>query len=215
MKIIKYMFFVMVFMMMAMMLMMFVYTAKDRKIDYEVSTDNIEIPKYSTIELGHEQTHSDATSLPFTASAAIDIDGDGIQELFIGGGHLQQDVLYRYADNGFTEVADVAGIEKPEDASSTLGALVLDADKDGDDDLIITRPEGIWLYTNEGGKFTGTMLDAPISDNTTPLSVAVADLNADGHFDMYVSGYIRNDLVEGLNVFSCLLYTSPSPRDRG
>ena len=201
MKIVKYMFFVMVFMMMAMMLMMFVYTAKDRKIDYEVSTDNIEIPKYSTIELGHEQTHSDATSLPFTASAAIDIDGDGIQELFIGGGHLQQDVLYRYADNGFTEVADVAGIEKPEDASSTLGALVLDADKDGDDDLIITRPEGIWLYTNEGGKFTGTMLDAPISDDTTPLSVAVADLNADGHFDMYVSGYIRNDLVEGLNVF--------------
>jgi len=45
------------------------------------------------------------------------------------------------------------------------------------------------------------LLDAPMSDDTTPMSVAVADLNADGHFDMYVSGYIRKDLVEGLNIF--------------
>ncbi len=201
MRIIKRMLFVMVFMMMAMAVMMFIYTTKDRMIDYEVATDGIEIPKYKTIELGHEQAHSDATSLPFTASAAIDIDGDGVQELFIGGGHQQQDVLYRFADSTFSEVADVAGIEKSADVSSTLGALVLDTDKDGDDDLIITRPEGIWLYTNDGGKFSGAMLDAPMNDDTTPLSVAVADLNADGHFDMYVSGYIRNDLVEGLNVF--------------
>jgi hypothetical protein len=28
------------------------------------------------------------------------------------------------------------------------------------------------------------------------------DINSDGHFDMYVSGYIRNDLIEGLNIFN-------------
>ena len=122
-----------------------------------------------------------------------------MQELFIGGGHQQQDVLYRFSDGNFTEVSDV--IDKPDDASTTLGALVLDVDKDADDDLIVTRPEGIWLYTNDAGKFSGTILDAPMSEDTTPLSVTVADLNEDGHFDMYVSGYIRNDLVEGLNVF--------------
>jgi hypothetical protein len=45
-------------------------------------------------------------------------------------------------------------------------------------------------------------LDAPLLEDTTPVSVAVADINADGHFDMYVSGYIRNDLIEGLNIFN-------------
>lgn len=199
MKIVKYMFFFMVFMMMAMAIMMFVYTSRDRQIDYDVATDGIVVPKYQTIELPHDQSHSDKTSLPFTAGAAIDIDGDGVQELFIGGGHQQQDVLYRFSDGNFTEVSDV--IDKPDDASTTLGALVLDVDKDADDDLIVTRPEGIWLYTNDAGKFSGTILDAPMSEDTTPLSVTVADLNEDGHFDMYVSGYIRNDLVEGLNVF--------------
>jgi len=138
MRVIKWMFLVVIFMMMAMAMMMFVYTARDRQIDYEVSTDGIDIPKYNSIELAHEQSHSDATSLPFTAGAAIDVDGDGVQELFIGGGHLQQDVLYKYSNGDFTEIANAGGINKPADASSTLGALVLDVDQDADEDLIIT-----------------------------------------------------------------------------
>ena len=34
------------------------------------------------------------------------------------------------------------------------------------------------------------------------MSIAIADINRDGHFDMYVSGYIRLDLVEGQNIFN-------------
>jgi hypothetical protein len=34
------------------------------------------------------------------------------------------------------------------------------------------------------------------------MSVAVADLNRDGHFDLFVAGYIRLDLVEGQNIFN-------------
>ena len=173
----------------------------DRQLDYDVDLAGTIVPKFTALELPHDHRHSDATSLPFTGGAAIDVDGDGVPELFIGGGHGQQDVLYKFNGQGFDAVPEAAGIDKPEGGSS-LGALVLDVDKDGKQDLIVTRPTGIWLYTNTGGAFSGRKLDAPLRDDTTPLSVAVADINGDGHFDMYVSGYLRNDLVEGLNIFN-------------
>jgi len=153
----------------------------DKQIPYDVSLAGTVVPTFETIELPQQHSHSDATSLPVTAGAAIDIDGDGVDELFIGGGHGQADV--------------------PEGGSS-LGALVLDTDKDGQQDLIVVRPTGIWLYSNNGGIFSGRKLDAPLLTDTTAVSVAVADINRDGHFDMYVSGYIRNDLIEGLNIFN-------------
>jgi len=173
----------------------------DKQIPYDVSLASTVVPTFETIELPQQHSHSDATSLPVTAGAAIDIDGDGVDELFIGGGHGQADVLYKFNDGGFEVISNAAGIDKPEGGSS-LGALVLDTDKDGQQDLIVVRPTGIWLYSNNGGIFSGRKLDAPLLTDTTAVSVAVADINRDGHFDMYVSGYIRNDLIEGLNIFN-------------
>ena len=173
----------------------------DKQIPYDVNLAGTEIPTFKTIELPQLHSHSDATSLPVAAGAAIDIDGDGVSELFVGGGHGQTDVLYKFNDGGFEVITNAAGIDKPEGGSS-LGALVLDTDKDGQQDLIVVRPTGIWLYSNNGGTFSGRKLDAPLLADTTAVSVAVADINRDGHFDMYVSGYIRNDLIEGLNIFN-------------
>jgi hypothetical protein len=173
----------------------------DKRIDYDVDLAGTEVPTFTTIELPQEHSFSDEKSLPVNGGAAIDIDGDGVDELFIGGGHGQADTLYRFSGGGFTAVSNAAGIDKPE-GDSSLGALVLDVDKDGQQDLIIARPSGIWLYMNSNGSFSGQKLDAPLLDDTTAVSVAVADINADGHFDMYVSGYIRNDLIEGLNIFN-------------
>ena len=201
MKYLGYLMKFIIIMMLMMMCAMYFYTSRDAQIDYDVDTTGLAIPTYDTIELDHEQSHADATSLPFVGGAAIDLDGDGVQELFIGGGHEQADVMYKFSGDNFTAIPDAGGVNKAADASSTLSALAFDADKDGDEDLIVTRPDGIWLYENDGGKLSGEVLTAEMLDDTTPLSVAVADINGDGHFDMFVSGYIRNDLVEGLNVF--------------
>jgi len=184
-----------------MFIAMSAYTLNDRKIDYDVDLAGTIVPHFDTVELPFAQYHKDATSLPFTASAAIDIDSDGVEELFIGGGFGQDSVMYRYKDDGFVEIPDAAGIDGPVEGT-TLSALVLDVNADGKSDMLVSRPEGIWLYTNTGGSFTGQKLVAPLDDNTTPLSIAVADINNDGAFDMYISGYIRNDLVEGLNIFN-------------
>jgi len=176
-------------------------TLTDRQIPYTVDLGETLVPGFKEVELPFLQQHSDETSLSFTASAAIDIDNDGLEELFIGGGYQQENVLYRFVNGGVIEVPNAAGITKSYDGT-TLSSLVLDVNSDGQSDLIVTSREGIYLYTNSDGTFTGRKLNAHLKEDTTALSVAVADINNDGAFDMYVSGYINNDLVEGLNIFN-------------
>ncbi len=172
----------------------------DAQIPYSVSTAGITIPTYDEIELDFTHTYIEATSTPATGGAAIDLDG-GAEELFLGGGQGQGDVIFRYEHGTFKAITTEVGYVKEGD-EATMSATSLDVDHDGDNDLIITRSNSIWLYTNDGGKLTGQKLDAPIADNTTPLSIAVADINRDGAFDMYVSGYIKKTFIEGFNIFN-------------
>ncbi|MFT6372753.1 MAG: hypothetical protein ACJAZT_001507 [Gammaproteobacteria bacterium] len=173
----------------------------DKNIDYEVSTENVLIPKFDTSYLEFEHKLNPAESLPFTASAAIDIDNNGTEELFIGGGPNQADMFFKFSDGKFTPLRTDL-LSKPEIQDATFGASVIDVDKNGFSDLIISRTTGVWLYLNDGEQFSGKKLDLPISEDTSPLSVAISDINRDGHFDMYVAGYIKKELVEGQNIFN-------------
>jgi hypothetical protein len=184
-----------------MALAMAAYTMNDRRVDYDVDLGDTIVPQFTQVEVPFDQTHSDATSLPITGSAAIDIDGDGTEELFIGGGFQQENGLFKYENGGFVAIEGQAGLVKQADGTA-FGPLVLDYNKDGQPDMLITHREGIWLYTNNGGTFTAEKIDAPMNEDTTGMSIAVADVNNDGHFDMYVSGYIQNDKIEGLNIFN-------------
>ena len=58
----------------------------DKRIDYDVSTNSVTVPKFSEFVLDFEHKLIDSESLPFVASAIIDVDNDGIEELFLGGG---------------------------------------------------------------------------------------------------------------------------------
>ena len=173
----------------------------DAGIDYDVSTANVTIPTFSEVEIDFAHKFDSATSIQTAAGAILNLDGAGAEELFLGGGHGQEDKLFRFENGGFVDITESTGYEKTEE-DATMSATSLDVDSDGDDDLIVTRATSIWLYTNENGTLSGSKLDAPIADDTTPLSIAVADLNRDGNFDMYVCGYIRKELIEGLNIFN-------------
>lgn len=136
-------------------------------------------------------------SLSAMGISAIDIDGDGIDEIFSGGGHGQADALFRYTKGGFVPVETGDSFGK-QDLDATFGAASIDATGDGLDDLFVARESGVYFYQNrEGGAFTGGPIEFGLADNTTPLSVALGDINQDGWVDLYISGYIKIELMEG------------------
>ena len=173
----------------------------DKRIPYQVSTANIVVPTFESHYLNFEQQLSNSESLPFAAGAIIDIDNNGTEELFVGGGPNQGDVLFEYSGAKFNQLEGTT-IEKPQFDDATFGASVIDVDGNGFSDLILSRTSGVWLYLNDKGHFSGTKLDLNLGEATSPLSVAIADINRDGYFDMYVAGYIKKELVEGQNIFN-------------
>jgi hypothetical protein len=201
MRLIKKLLSAMLILIVAMVTMVSVMMLLDGRVDYDVSTAGVDIPQYDAIDIPFDQSNDFSTAHPFAAGAIIDIDGDGIEELFLGGGPGQQDAVFRYVDGSFEPVANAAGIKKANEAAS-LGASVIDTNGDGRDDILVSRTDGVWLHRNDGGSFAEEKLALDIPADTTPMSVAVADLNRDGHFDLFVAGYTRLDLVEGQNIFN-------------
>ena len=176
-------------------------TRSDRASEYPKQVDNLIIPEFSHQAINFVPTYDETRTLPFTAGAVVDIDNDGVEELFIGGGIDQQDAFFRYKDGSFQDITTETGWVK-ETPDKTFSAISLDLDVDGDNDLLVTRQSGVFLYTNTDGTFAAKKLDLELDQKTVPLSVAVADINRDGLYDMYVSGYIAREHVEGETIFN-------------
>ena len=201
MKVIKKLLKGIVLLVLAIVVMIAVRGINDARIDYEVSTVGVDIPKYTAVDVPYDQGNDFTAAHPFAAGAVIDIDNDGVEELFLGGGPDQTDGLLRYHNGGFETIDNAAGITKTKGTSS-FGASVIDTDGDGWDDLIVSRTDGVWLHRNQSGTFSSEKLALAIPDHTTPMSVGLVDINRDGHFDLYVAGYVRLDLVEGQNILT-------------
>ncbi|MEP3890343.1 MAG: FG-GAP-like repeat-containing protein [Hellea sp.] len=138
-------------------------------------------------------------SLPFLASAALDIDGDGRDELFLGGGNDQADAMFAFKNERFERLS--LNFSK-DSVDATHGAASMDIDNDGDTDLFTARESGIWFHENTNGQFGSVKLPLNLADNTTPLSIGFGDINKDGLADMYIAGYIKIGLVQGETIFS-------------
>ena len=178
----------------------------DRYPDQEIAS----VPTFEEITLPFIHEYTIEKSLPFFASAVIDIDNDGVDEIYLGGGILQQDVMYAYqADGSFTDISDKTNIGAPKQ-SETFGVAVLDVDENGWDDLVIARENDVYISYNTNGVFKETRLNLPFDDISAPLSVALGDVNNDGHVDMYVAAYIKNRFVVGQTGFNDHTYGASS-----
>ncbi len=140
------------------------------------------------------------------ALATADVNGDGLDDVFLGGAMEQASALYlqqnlqqsdgKKADFGFA-LAPVQAW-KDDNLCDVVGALFFDADGDGDKDLYLAfggnepEPNSVAyqdkLYLNDGkGRFVKAT-DALPSMPTSTQAIAAGDFDGDGDVDLFVGG---------------------------
>jgi len=94
-----------------------------------------------------------------------------------------------YTGPHFIDVSEVSGLSDSA-AASTWGANFVDIDADGDVDLYITQVGASnRLYLNDGqGSFTDITVSAGLLDPSNSRGASFADVNGDGHLDLYQLG---------------------------
>lgn len=170
--------------------------------DYSVAEE--EIPVFKNGKLNWNNKFDDTKSLPIMGSAMIDVDNDGVDEIFLAGGFTQQDALMSYKDGGFI-TSSIALPTKPVN-TSTFGAVSFDLNEDGNIDLILTGDYGILWYKNTGKGFEVQQIPVPLNDKSVAASVTLGDIDHDGDADMFISAYIKLDKMEGQTIFKDFEY---------
>ncbi len=156
---------------------------------------SVDVQPFAPVPVQSDFSHVwvEEEAAPFTGGAAIDIDNDGRMEIFVSGGFRQNDVLLSFQNGAMVDIIDGTGLSS---TASGYGVTAIDFNEDGRTDLIIARDDGVWLYTNDGGQFSGKKIDSSSGDSQTALAVAVADYDRDGDIDLYLSNFIAFNLWE-------------------
>tara|TARA_R110002049_G_scaffold232088_8_gene404655 strand:+ start:5686 stop:8970 length:3285 start_codon:yes stop_codon:yes gene_type:complete len=166
------------------------------------STSNKVFPEYIHQENTYDD-FKDQVLLPHKMStfgpalAVGDLNNDGLEDYFIGGASTYSGKLFFQTESGFEEKS-VKKVLEDDKQSEDVGALIFDADNDGDNDLYVVsggyefEPNSKLLqdrlYINNGkgefSKATGALPDMLISGS----KVYAADFDKDGKQDLLVLG---------------------------
>lgn len=174
--------------------------------DYTVPKN--EIPTFKNSKISFANKYNSAESLPLMASALIDVNNDGVDEFFIGGGLGQEDALYGYHEGNF--VKSLFKLPKKSGTYSTYGAVSFDLDNDNKTDLFLTTDNGLLWYKNTGNGFEMSKIDIPFNEKSIGAAITFGDVNRDGHADIFVANYIKKHLMEGQTIFKDFNYGGSS-----
>lgn len=149
--------------------------------------DTLELEPFKRVKTTFKHTWNKDEVFPFTGGAAIDIDNDGVMEVFVSGGHNKPDALLSYQDDELVGIDNAAGLSK---LTASYGATAIDFNNDGQTDLIVSREDGVWLHTNSDGQFDSVKIAYNEGVGESAVAVAVADIDLDGDVDLYLSNFI-------------------------
>jgi hypothetical protein len=129
-----------------------------------------------------------------------DVNGDGLEDVYVGGGNGKPGIIYIQQPGGKFAVKPEPSFDSDK-KSSDADAVFFDANDDGKPDLYVcsggydnyTPDDPLLqdrLYLNDGqGNFT-KVKDALPAMRSSKSCVRVADINADGHPDLFVGGRV-------------------------
>jgi len=135
------------------------------------------------------------------ALASGDIDGDGLDDIVVGGNSINHAKILLQQKNGkFSQRDLMPGLPVVVNQAKDEGILLFDANGDGKPDLYIasggysTASDSInyedKLYINDGKGSFKEEPDALPVNHTSKLCVRAFDLNNDGRLDLFVSGRV-------------------------
>lgn len=139
---------------------------------------------------------------PLVGSALLDVDKNGTEEVFVGGGYNQNDSWYEYQDGKMVDVTE--RLQWRKQGAATYGTAVVDYDGDGDGDMFVARLDGVYYYENREGATFGDAkrIEVSLEEDSVPTGITLGDINADGYVDMFVSTYLHHDRIEGTTIFN-------------
>lgn len=129
--------------------------------------------------------------------ATGDVNGDGLDDFFVGGARKSAGVIYIQNTNGSFSISSGYKPSVEEMESEDMGALFFDADGDGDQDLYVVSGGSDFpkddvhlqdrLYLNTKGNFALAKGALP-AFLTSGSTVAANDYDKDGDLDLLIGG---------------------------